>query len=165
MRILIAAAVMLSAIGFTAPAQAQSALEMRVDRLEREMRAVQRKIFPGGAGATFEAEITGPSANGDMPGSPASSPVADLTQRVAALESQIATLTGQVEQAQNRIRMLEDAFAAYKRSTDARLKALEDTATSVGSHDPAPVVTTPADNPAPTRPTPRPTPPATTGST
>jgi TolA-binding protein len=163
MRILVAVAVMIAALGYTAPAQAQSALEMRIDRLEREMRAVQRKIFPGGAGATFEPEITAETANG-VPGAPASSPIADLTQRVAALESQIATLTGQVEQAQNRIRLLEDAFAAYKRSTDARIKALEDTASSVPTREvEQPVIEEPARTP--TRPTPRPTPPATSGST
>ncbi len=139
MRIRLAAAAFIAVIsftGFSGVAQAQTALEARVDRLEREMRAVQRKVFPGGAGATVEPEITAPAIDGDTGGS--SSPVADLTARVVALEGQVATLTGQLEQTQHRVRQLEDAFAAYKRTTDARLKALEDSASAM---PPAPAVT------------------------
>jgi TolA-binding protein len=105
---------------------AQSSVDGRVDRLEREMKAVQRKVFPGGSGQYFEPQITAPQGNGDAPGTPATSPVIDLAARVNALESQMATLTGNSEQALYRLRTLEDAFNAYKRSTDARLKALED---------------------------------------
>jgi TolA-binding protein len=162
MRILISAALLLvSALGFAGTAQAQSstALEARVDRLEREMRAVQRKIFPGGAGATFEPQIT--AEPGADPGAlPSSSPLTDLTQRVAALEGQVQTLTGQVEQNQYRIRQFEDAFNAYKRSTDARIKALEDNAASVAAVPAAPLDQPVAD--APPRNNPRPPASATT---
>ncbi|MES2443641.1 MAG: tetratricopeptide repeat protein [Pseudomonadota bacterium] len=164
MRILISAAVLLAVLGLGGPAYAQSAtaLESRVDRLEREMRAVQRKIFPGGAGATFEPEITA-AAEPDAGGMPASSPIADLTQRVASLEGQVQTLTGQVEQGQYRLRQLEDAFNAYKRSTDARLKALEDNAASIDVPpaaviDPPAAATTPRNNPRPATTTPATTP-------
>ncbi len=165
MRILISAALLLVAgLGFGGTAQAQSttALEARVDRLEREMRAVQRKIFPGGAGATFEPQIT--AEPGADPGAlPASSPMADLTQRVAALETQVQTLTGQVEQNQYRIRQFEDAFNAYKRSTDARIKALEDNAASVGAPAAADVPAAAVD--VPPRGNPRPDKPVTTAAT
>jgi TolA-binding protein len=169
MRFLMAAAMAAAALGVSAPARAQNtAVEGRVDRLEREMRAVQRKVFPGGAGQTVEPQIT-PEVNTVVPGTPASSPVADLTQRVASLEGQIQSITGQVEQGQYRLRQLEDAFNAYKRATDARLKALEDGAASVGGAGRAPDAANgggtlgdddAADAPAPvTRPTrPAPTP-------
>ncbi|MCW3846609.1 tetratricopeptide repeat protein [Sphingomonas sp. LB-2] len=170
MRITLAVAALIATIGFTGTAQAQvapgqSALEARIDRLEREMRAVQRKVFPGGAGATVEPEIT-PATVDDAAGG-SSSPVADLTQRVASLEAQVATLTGQVEQLQYRQRQLEDAFAAYKRTTDARLKALEDAATAV---TPAPGSTAATETDTVVTPTPRPTtrpatPPATATTT
>lgn len=124
-RFLISAAIVSAGFGLGGVAHAQnSAVEGRVDRLEREMRAVQRKVFPGGAGQTIEAQIV-PEANSQVPGVPASSPVADLTQRVAALESQLSSITGQVEQGQNRLRQLEESFNAYKRATDARLTTLE----------------------------------------
>lgn len=127
MRIVMAAAALLAAMGVSGTAAAQTTtltIDGRVDRLEREMRAVQRKVFPGGAGRTVEAEIA-PETNTVIPGTPVDTPLADLTQRVAGLEGQIQTLTGQVEQNQYRLRQLEDAFNAYKSATDARITALE----------------------------------------
>jgi TolA-binding protein len=144
MRIRLAIAVLL-ATGIAGTAHAQdSALGARVDRLEREMRAVQRKVFPGGAGATVEPQIV-PESDTNVPGTPSSSPLADMTQRVNALEGQVQGITGQVEQYGYRLRQIEDAFNAYKRTTDARLKALEDTAAAVGTvRDPAPATDVPA---------------------
>lgn len=138
-------------------------IEGRVDRLEREMRAVQRKVFPGGAGQTVEPQITAPDRSGPAPGIPASGVVSDLTARVSALESQQSVLTGQIEQNQYRLRQLEEAFTAYKRSTDARLKALEDGASTVGGTAPVTGIgTTPVTPPRPTTPRPTTPPPTTT---
>ena len=126
MRSLFATAAIVALMATTSAASAQQALEGRVDRLEREVRAVQRKVFPGGAGATVEPEITAPRSIEAAPGTPAGGALTDLTERVSTLESGVRSVTGQVEQANYRIRQLEDAFNAYKRSTDARLKALEE---------------------------------------
>ncbi|BBC98823.1 MULTISPECIES: tetratricopeptide repeat protein [Sphingobium] len=102
------------------PVAAQNApVEVRVDRLEKEMRAVQRKVFP--AGTPIEAEITRPTTPTVAPGSPASTPIADLTARVGALESQLASITGQVEENSYKLRQLEAAFTKYKAENDARL--------------------------------------------
>lgn len=115
-------------------AVAQTAIEGRVDRLEREMRAVQRKVFPGGNGQYVQPEITPPAGSlAVLPGTPASSPVTDLDARVVSLERQMQSMTGSIEQAQYKLRQLEDAFTAYKRSTDARLTALEQTTTTIGA--------------------------------
>lgn len=130
MRILIITAALIATLGLTGTAQAQdAAIGGRVDRLEREMRAVQRKVFPGGAGQTLEPQIT-PETDTTMPGAPSGSAVGDLTMRVTAIEEQQRSLIGQIEQSQFRMRQLEDAFAAYKRANDARLKALEDNSSS-----------------------------------
>ncbi len=102
------------ALLITVPAASQDAnVEGRVVKLEKEMRAVQREVFPSGAGKFFEPEI--------RPGDPkpatinaSSTAVADLLARVDALESQLAALTGQVEQQGNSMR-----------SVEARLKSLE----------------------------------------
>lgn len=103
------------------PVVAQSdPLTQRVGKLEKEMTAVQRKVFPNGV--AIEPEI-GNSRPTVAAGNPASSPVADLGARVDALEGQLTTLTGQIETDGNRIRKIEDALKAY----DARLKALEGT--------------------------------------
>ena len=126
MRSLFATAAIVALMATTSAASAQQALEGRVDRLEREVRAVQRKVFPGGAGATVEPEITAPRPTDTAPGTPAGGALTDLTERVSTLESGVRSVTEQVEQANYRVRQLEDAFNAYKRATDARLKTLED---------------------------------------
>ena len=113
-------------LAFAVPAAAQSApIDGRVDKLEREMRAVQRKVFPGGTPNQVEPQITAPVEPVAIPGSPSSGPLATLTSRIDALESQQQALTGQIEQAQFRQRQLEEAFNAYKTATDARLKTIE----------------------------------------
>lgn len=142
MRIFLATALLASAaVSVPSIALAQdTSINGRVDRLEREMRAVQRKVFPGGAGMTVEPQIV-PNTSTDVPGSPASNALIDMGARVAALESQSSSLLGQVEQAQYRLRQLEESFNAYKRTTDARLKALEDK-NAAASDNPLPTGTT-----------------------
>ncbi len=105
-------------------AVAQSNVEGRVGKLESEMRAVQRKVFPGGAGQYLQPEITRPDAPQQAGGIPATSAVADLTGRVTALEQQMAGMTDQIEQNGYKVRQLQDQFDAYKRSTDAKLAGL-----------------------------------------
>lgn len=148
------------AIAVAAPVQAQDAtVAKRVDRLEKEMRAVQRQVFPGGAPAFFEGEIAPDNTPGERVGS-SSAPVADLTARVDALESQLQTLTGQTEQNAYQLRELEKQFAAYKAEIDKRLAppAVDPVAT------PASLPAVATAKPAPT-PTPTPTPAVAAAST
>ncbi len=145
MALLGTAAAVLAAVAMPAAAQTgRDGVEGRVDRLEREMRAVQRKVFPGGAGQTIEPQITAPQQPQGAPGLPATSVVADLNARVNALESQLASMTGQIEQAQYKQRQLEDAFTAFKRATDARLKVLEAGAMPAEAEPPVTGATRPA---------------------
>ncbi|MDH2131492.1 hypothetical protein N5J77_10190 [Sphingobium yanoikuyae] len=145
------AAPLLSAV--PAAAQQNPTVELRVDRLEKEMRAVQRKVFP--AGTPVEAEITRPQTPTIAPGSPTSSPVADLTARVGALESQLASITGQVEENSYKLKQLEEAFNRYKAEAEARAV----TPVEAGPPVMRPTVATdaPAPKPAAAKPT---TPPA-----
>ena len=107
MRRIIVAAVLLSSIGVTAVAQTADPINLRVGKLEKEMKAVQRKVFPGGV--AIEPEIGASTAPATAGGTPATAPIADLSARVDALETQLRTLTGQVETDGNRIRKLEEA--------------------------------------------------------
>lgn len=111
-----------STLVLAAPVSAQTApLDSRVGKLEKEMRAVQRKVFPGGNEQFFEPEIAPPSEASDPAGNPASTPITDLTARVTALEGQLATMTGQIEQNEFKLRQLETRLNAL----DGRLKAIE----------------------------------------
>ncbi|QCB54737.1 hypothetical protein E5675_10020 [Sphingopyxis sp. PAMC25046] len=101
------------------PAAAQdNNIGKRVDRLEKEMRAVQRSVFPGGSPTFFEGEIAPDNTPGER--SRTNAPVIDLTARVDALEAQLQMLTGQTEQNAFQLRELEKAFTAYKAEMDKR---------------------------------------------
>lgn len=100
-------------------------LNKRVGSLESQMRAVQRKVFPGGDPKFFEPEIA-PVAPAAAPvGTPSTSPITDLSARVDALERQQRALTGQVEESQFKLRQLEEALTKFRGDTEFRLTAIE----------------------------------------
>ncbi|HZG32954.1 MAG TPA: tetratricopeptide repeat protein [Sphingopyxis sp.] len=135
------------ALAVTMPgvALAQSGtIDKRVERLEKEMRAVQRSVFPGGSPTFFEGEIAPDNTPGERVKS--SAPVIDLTARVDALESQLQTLTGQTEQNAFQLRELEKKFEAYKSEMEKRLAAPPETVETT----PASLPVTPVARPAPT---------------
>ena len=119
MRIRIMLALLLAGSAPAVLAQQAPTLERRVNKLEGEMRAVQRKVFPGGAQSVLEAEIRPVETPPTPLGTPAGSALADLTTRVDALERQLANLTGQTEENGFRIRKLEEALAALRAANDA----------------------------------------------
>ena len=125
MRRLLIAAILLSGIA-AAPASSQTnVINLRMEKLEKEMKAVQRKVFPGGA--ALEPEIDPAAVNRPI-GNPSGTPISDLTGRVDALESQLKSMTGQIEQNEFRVRKLEDSLKAFRDETGARLKGLETSA-------------------------------------
>lgn len=130
-------------------------LDGRVGKLEKEMRAVQRQVFPNGAGKFLEPEIQSPTAQ--KPTTSSSTATADLLVRVDALETQLATLTGQFEQHDNAMRQMETRLKAI----EAQLKAQADQA-AAGTASVAPVVTTPAATPVATPAAAKPNPATTT---
>ena len=123
MRFHLVGMMLLASVAAPAAAQRNETPEKRIERLEQQLRAVQRKVFPGGAEVAPEIEPrSGPALEA---GVPASSAVADLTARVDSLEAQLRELTGQVEQNSNRLRQMENAIAQLRDSTGTRLDALE----------------------------------------
>ncbi len=137
-------------VATTMPAAAQdNTIGKRVERLEKEMRAVQRSVFPGGSPTFFEGEIAPDNTPGER--SRTNAPVIDLTARVDALESQLQALTGQTEQNAFQLRELEKQFTAYKAEMDKRFAdpaaAAAPTATPASL---APVVKPPATTPTAT---------------
>lgn len=106
-------------------AQSTADLSGRMDRVEKELRAVQRKVFPGGNPDYFEPQITAPVAPPTQTGTPATSAVGDLTARVNALETQVRDLTNQTEVNNHRLDQLEQSFSRMKADTEDRLGHLE----------------------------------------
>ena len=112
LRVLFAGAALLV---LSVPAASQNTnVEGRVTKLEKELKAVQRKVFPDGAGKYFEPDIKNETVVTNGTKTTSGSEVTDLLGRVDALETQLAALTGQVEQHGNSMKAME-----------ARLKAME----------------------------------------
>lgn len=104
------------------PATAQDAdLQLRVKRVEQQVRALQRSVFPNSGGEFFEPEIPASSPSAAPVGTPASSALADAQSRLTALEGQVAALTDQTERATYSVGQMERRIAAL----EARLTALE----------------------------------------
>jgi len=116
----VAIALALAMASLAAPLAAQTAApgaatEARLKKVEAEVRALQRKVFPDGAGKFFEAEIAPPASTGTAtPLVPAGAPGAELIARIDAVETALARATAQAEETANRMGKLE-----------ARLSALE----------------------------------------
>lgn len=157
----------LAVLAATAPAVAQQkSVESRVDKLEKEMQAVQRKVFPGGAGQVVSPDLTPAAPPAQPAGSPATAPIADLTARVSTLESSVARLTGQVEENGFRLKQVEDSNAQLKAQVQALQAKLDATVPpAFTTIEPAPTLPpasgqtpgkTPPSAPKPVRPAPAP---------
>jgi TolA-binding protein len=122
-----------AALALTLPAAAQDPnVEGRVVKLEKEMKAVQRKVFPDGAGKYFEPEIKA-DETGKTPDKAASgTAVSDLIARVDALETQLATLTNDVEQHGNSMKTMEDRLKAL----EAQVKSMAASQTALATEGP-----------------------------
>jgi len=127
MRFHLIAAATLAGVAMPAAAQRVETPEKRIERLEQELRAVQRRVFQDNM---VTPEI-GPATAAPSPtGVPATSAVADLTARLDSIEGQLRALTGQAEENSNRLRQLEATASRMQESVGARLDALEKTASA-----------------------------------
>lgn len=140
-----------------APAAAQNAasIEARVSTLEKRMNTVERVLTRQNGGPLVQPEIGPSDATGSYAGTPASAPLADLEARIAGVERETQGLTNRVETIEHRVAQVESEFAAYRRSTDARLAKLENGGAPAGG--PAPLAPDETPTPRPVA-TPRPRP-------
>ncbi|MFN2099861.1 tetratricopeptide repeat protein [Altererythrobacter sp. MF3-039] len=104
---------------------AQDNSEQRVRKLEAEVRALQRKVFPGGDGRFFEPEISSAQGQGTTVSTPSTTAVTDILSRLDAMESQIQRLTGQVEENDNSLRALTTRIAALEMAAGASATTAE----------------------------------------
>lgn len=100
----------------TAPAAAQS-VEKRVDRLEKEVRAVQRRVFGTDGVAPAPAITGGESISGDQ--------AAGTEVRLNTLEDQLRTLTGQIEELRHKNDEQKRQLDNFIADAEFRFNALE----------------------------------------
>ena len=114
-RIAISGLAIFAVAGTALPVAAQnSGEEARLRKLESEVRALQRTVFPGGDGRYFEPQITGtPTASGANT-APSTTAVTDILIRLDAMEAQIASLTSQTEENSNAIFQLTNRLVALE---------------------------------------------------
>lgn len=111
--------------GFALLASATPALpqdgndEARLRRLEAEVRALQRKVFPGGDGRFFEPEISAQPTVRSTVTNPSTSAVTDILARLDALEAQLQRQTALNEENGNTIRLLTQRIDALEGAKSA----------------------------------------------
>ncbi len=154
----VAAIAMVAPAAIPLHAQTSGETEIRLRKVEAEVTALQRVVFPGGGGQFFPQLQAGQSVT-VQPGSPASSTSSDMLVRMDALEGQVARLTGQVEEDRHRIEKLEARLAGIEApskvqtvtdaSTTAPASSTDSNLAAMGAAPkPALVVPKPAPKPA-----------------
>jgi len=132
-----------------APAQTRAEINEKIEALQKQLRAVQRRVFdqespyfeqePAGEGAaSAPAAESGAARNGG-----GSTLLADLTVRMEQLSSQLSELTGQIEELRHENRQLKKRLERFETDVNQRLSALEDGRAAAGPDtagpDPVPV--------------------------
>jgi TolA-binding protein len=128
------------------PRPRQETTEQRINRLEQQLRAVQRRVFPNGTQPTVEPEIP-PEVQAAMGGAPQRSAITSLSDRLDAIEGQMRSLTGQIEEQGNRNRQIEEQVARLRADLAAQQAAAAERAAPVVAPPPR-AVSTPARAPA-----------------
>lgn len=150
-RTIIGAFAALAVAGTALPVSAQSIDEARIRKIEAEVRALQRSVFPGGTGRFFEPEISGNATarSNTVPNS--STAVTDILARLDALESQLQGLTAQTEQNTNSLNLLSSRVAALEPAAMAPVAAAPGT-TKTAQPVQTPIAATPSAAPQPAAP-------------
>lgn len=151
MRFHLLGVMLVAGLAVPAAAQRNDSVERRVERIEQELRAVQRRVFPDGRAQFVEPEI-GAEARAEPGGAPSGGALANLTARVDALETQLRVLTGQVEEQGFRTRQIEEQIGRLRTDLQGRLDRVEQQARPAVPPPVAEVRTVPAPTPAPAEP-------------
>jgi len=88
--------------------------DARLRRLEDQVRALQRAVFPGGDGRFFEPEVSTQPAQPQpqqQVGTPSSSALTDILARLEALEAQMARITARGEEGTHELGQMQEQLA------------------------------------------------------
>ena len=70
--------VLLASVAMPAMAQREESVDRRLDRIEQELRAVQRRVFPGANGPVLAPEMEAPAPAPPAAGVPATAPAPEI---------------------------------------------------------------------------------------
>ena len=145
MRFALIVVMILAGTAVPALAQRDETVEQRLNRIEGQLRAVQRRVFPNGRAQFVEPEIGAQMATPPPTAPQTNDALSNLSSRVDALEAQLRTLTGQVEEQGYRSRQLEQQIGQLRTDLQARLDRIDPPAPAQPQ-----VSQPPADSPPPT---------------
>lgn len=91
--------------------------DQRLDRLERQVRQVQRQVFPKGQPADTAGFSDAPAATQES--------VSNLNNRIDAIERQLSEILRASEENGNRVAVMEAELARLRADQDRRIRALE----------------------------------------
>jgi TolA-binding protein len=101
------------------PAAAQDD-QARLRKLESEVKALQRQVFPGGGGKYFTPEVVTPAPGATVTqtpiGAPAETPMTDVLNRLTSIETQLSRLTARSEVTENSLSKLEARVDALEKA-------------------------------------------------
>ena len=132
----------------SAPAAAQ--VDARLERIETQIRALQRSVFPGGDERFFEPEITPQTNTVTRQPAVSTSALTDVLARLEAIESQLARLTASTEVNDNALSALEmrvNAMEAAASAPPSTAITSGTSASSAGSTRPTGAIAVPDDDP------------------
>jgi TolA-binding protein len=129
LRFTLAAAALLAVGAIPAQAQRVATPEQRIERLENQLRQVQRQVFPRGQPAATAGFADEPAAT--------QSSVRTLNDRLNGLERQIADLVRQSEENGHRLTVIQAELAKMRTDQDERIGTLERAAAAAAAQPPA----------------------------
>ncbi|MEL1249353.1 tetratricopeptide repeat protein [Aurantiacibacter gilvus] len=130
------AAIFAGLVAVAVPVPAAAQVDSRLERIEREINALQRAVFPGGDERFFEPEITPQAATttGNANTQATTSALTDVLARLDAIEQQLARLTAATEVNENALATLEMRILELEASAIAvPEEAVTTAATETGS--------------------------------
>ena len=129
-----------------AVAQKRPTPEQRIDRLEKQTRQLQKRVFPKGQPADTAGFSDDPAATQES--------VSALNNRLDAVERQMAEILRQSEGNGNRVGVMEADLARLRADSDQRLRSLESRGAADDSAAPPADASDPSEAPPP-RPRPK----------
>jgi TolA-binding protein len=122
-----------SMLGVDMPLEAQDTAT-KIDRIERQLRAVQRRVFGTNGGNIDDAQQEfGNSAQPVQQNNNTARIVADMSVKISSVEKQLRILTGRLEELEYRQRQLEEALEAVQKDTDLKINDLKQSSLSSGA--------------------------------